>query len=780
MTPRQQRLLLYTFLHDIDAFLGEKTKEFARQLCWLFPGIVPETLLTTGKREFSETMKIIREPAREPHPLDKLTAIFSKVALRGDTLPVRHPFRHRILRFDQSFLTGNKETRWEMQQQFLAELRHIPRGTFSSTYETLVSLVEKYTAFLPTPHREHEGVSLFDHLRLSAAMAICTRAATVPSPYRIVAGELLGIEDFIYNIATPEGHQGQAKSLRGRSFYCLVLTQVISHFLLHKLGLPITNLLWAGGELFAFLAPNTAEAQTKISNGERAINQWFLQEHEGRMFLGLAQVEATARDLVEDYTATFAATFAQLQQANRRRFASLWQSDNPDVLLRSSALDPTQGRVMECNICQKDFFWTDDVEEELRARCLTCQVQYHLGGLLPKVPYYVEACADAGLADDLRHELIFFLDFPFAGENEPVFYWVFPRERRWGNELQTLLPFLRDKASIIRLIRPNDTEFLPERELANAFPPFSSFSFSTIANTVPFNPQPEKEREVLEFANIADYSGGAKYLAALKMDVDNFTRVFTDGLKNGGARTLAHYMTLSRSFSYFFLGHINTIAHQKEYLIPSFGTGDEKRSSTIYTVFAGGDDLFLLGPWDVVIEVAYRIRNDFMHYTLNPQHLTISAGITYFKPTFPIRRFAHLTSEAIEAAKKPKDALSLFGEVLHWERLIKDSDGSERLSFVTLRDFAQRLEKLVEEGRSGEGISHSFLMNLLMLKRTFLDQHKIDWKWHLPYLLAQAGVTKAGQGEKKTLLAPLVDDDARWFRSLEVPLMWVLLKTRRS
>lgn len=245
-----------------------------------------------------------------------------------------------------------------------------------------------------------------------------------------------------------------------------------------------------------------------------------------------------------------------------------------------------------------------------------------------------------------------------------------------------------------------------------------------------------------------------------------------------GATSLAHRMALSRSFSYFFLGYINAIARGYP-LVASTGTAI-KDSSKVYIVFAGGDDLFLLGPWEEVIDAAQRIHRDFRDYTGNSDHLTISAGITYFKPTFPIRRFAHLTSEAIEAAKEPKDALSLFGEVLHWDCSITGGERIERLAFATLYDFAKNLRRLVvEPPRADEAISHSFLMTLLTLKRTSLDQGRIDWKWKLPYLLAQAGVTKVANSEKAKLLSQLAVKD-EWFRSLEVPLMWVLLKTRRS
>ncbi len=240
-------------------------------------------------------------------------------------------------------------------------------------------------------------------------------------------------------------------------------------------------------------------------------------------------------------------------------------------------------------------------------------------------------------------------------------------------------------------------------------------------------------------------------------------------------------MSLSRSFSYFFLGYINAIA--RSYPLHDANGRTIDRSSKLYTVFAGGDDLFLLGPWDAVIAAAFQIRQDFIRYTDNRANLTISAGITYFKPTFPIRRFATQTFAALdEKAKeaKDKDALSLFGEVLHWDRPSKDNQGAERLAFDKLYTFAQNLAKLVKGQQAGEEISRSFLMALLTLKRTSLDQGRIDWKWKLLYLLAQAGVHASGESEKGRLLAPLAEGDGRWFRNLEFPLMWVLLKTRKG
>ena len=52
-------------------------------------------------------------------------------------------------------------------------------------------------------------------------------------------------------------------------------------------------------------------------------------------------------------------------------------------------------------------------------------------------------------------------------------------------------------------------------------------------------------------------------------------------------------------------------------------------------------------------------------------------------------------------------------------------------------------------------------LGALTQKRTSLDQRRIDWKWKLLYLLAQAGVHASGESEKGRLLAPLAEGDGR-------------------
>ncbi len=88
-----------------------------------------------------------------------------------------------------------------------------------------------------------------------------------------------------------------------------------------------------------------------------------------------------------------------------------------------------------------------------------------------------------------------------------------------------------------------------------------------------------------------------------------------------------------------------------------------------YTVFSGGDDLFLVGPWDEILELAEQIRREFGRYTGNPE-LTLSAGVFLNKSRYPISRASIAADRELESSKtgngKQKDAITTLGHTLKW------------------------------------------------------------------------------------------------------------------
>ncbi len=112
----------------------------------------------------------------------------------------------------------------------------------------------------------------------------------------------------------------------------------------------------------------------------------------------------------------------------------------------------------------------------------------------------------------------------------------------------------------------------------------------------------------------------------------------------------------------------------------------EKLPNT-YTVFAGGDDLFLLGSWDVILELARFIESEFKRF-VKSKDITISFGIALAKPSNPISYLAHETEHLLEESKdlNGKDAITLF-----W-RNSKVGKAYNNI-FKTLREEFEKIEE---------------------------------------------------------------------------------------
>ena len=95
---------------------------------------------------------------------------------------------------------------------------------------SLMTLLERYTANVPSASNvRHPDISLFDHLRTTAAIAqalylygekegrfpVDISGDDETARWSLVCGDFSGIQKFIYNLT----NKGAAKGLRGRSFY---------------------------------------------------------------------------------------------------------------------------------------------------------------------------------------------------------------------------------------------------------------------------------------------------------------------------------------------------------------------------------------------------------------------------------------------------------------------------------------------------------------------------------------------------------------------------------
>lgn len=172
----------------------------------------------------------------------------------------------------------------------------------------------------------------------------------------------------------------------------------------------------------------------------------------------------------------------------------------------------------------------------------------------------------------------------------------------------------------------------------------------------------DDENKIEDFETLAKQSclkseTGIHAIMSLKADVDGMGNFIQDS-------------TITESFSRF-----NFFARMVDYFF-SVHASKMMEGRNLYTVFAGGDDLFVLGAWDEVLEYGRSLREEFMRFA-EGSDMTLSMGLVLTKPNKPINFVAQMVDEAEIKAKnyrpgqsaeeKEKNAIALFGEVIGWE-----------------------------------------------------------------------------------------------------------------
>lgn len=215
--------------------------------------------------------------------------------------------------------------------------------------------------------------------------------------------------------------------------------------------------------------------------------------------------------------------------------------------------------------------------------------------------------------------------------------------------------------------------------------PFSKagFTFSLQKNNLQFegkilNKIPtDKDKSITEFDEITQKATGDAKLAALAIDVDNLSSLFRDKEKK-------EYKSNSENLTDFFEKELYNIL--KEFI----------QSQEIYPVFAGGDDCFLVGAWNKILNAAHIIQDNFEKYKKEKKFdNTLSAGVVIVSPKFPMVRMAEEAENALSTAKSnDKDKICIFGEVLSWQDFAKASE------------IAGKLKKFIEDNELPRNLLH--------------------------------------------------------------------------
>jgi len=145
----------------------------------------------------------------------------------------------------------------------------------------------------------------------------------------------------------------------------------------------------------------------------------------------------------------------------------------------------------------------------------------------------------------------------------------------------------------------------------------------------------KNDKGILSFKDLQGKSGA---LMALKADIDKLGDTFRDFYMT----SFKKFNRLSREVEFFFSNYL-------PYIIEN----NPEYNKNIYIIFAGGDDLFLIGEYKTIIKFAKDIREKFYQFSL--KKATLSMGLVMFKHSTPITFVSKLADEAEARAKETKD-----------------------------------------------------------------------------------------------------------------------------
>lgn len=516
-------------------------------------------------------------------------------------------------------------------------------------FETAAEIFRKHTWAVPGTRGE-PGVSLYEEFKLLSALVHASGCAPEPAAeFTLVAGDFPGIQRTIYTITS----KGAAKGLRGRSFFLQLLGDAVVRALLGELGLTTwLNVVYLAGGNFVLLAGPDAEGPVRERTNE--INGRLLQSFWGDVSLVVGCQLIGAHELQgEAFLERWRGLKRALGEAKQRPFAAHAASAWQDVFAERGV-----GTDRHCVVChrepeQSDLSFIETLDEDWR--CDQCEGFEQLAQDLAHKRAYLSVAhkpSDKKPGKDWREQLRFLTGWWYDLHTEPP-----------GNDQF--------------FYRLNSTDFLEAgaagfRFVATCTPLATEKDVALWKKRVQGDPEREREEPpprpgetIRTFEDLAEAATGIKRVGILRMDVDNLGRVFGSYIHQP---SLARISAASAAMSLFFDGWLNNICAEVK----------AERPNSLYVIYAGGDDLFIVGPWDLMPMLAQRIRGALVEYVNDNPNITISAGITLESAHFPLYQAAERARHALDNEAKgawrgldggvhEKNAISLLGQVVGWE-----------------------------------------------------------------------------------------------------------------
>ncbi|MCL6584719.1 MAG: type III-A CRISPR-associated protein Cas10/Csm1 [bacterium] len=700
----------------------------------------------------------------------------------------------------------------ELFNKFIAELEKLLHRYQSIPLwlEHFDSLFMIFASYIPaaTVGKVIPNVSLYDHSKATAALAAALYLYHLQTDsmkkekitdyeekkFLIVSGDFYGIQSFIFS-AGGSTNKAAARLLRGRSFAISLISELAADLICREIGLPPTCsiILNAAGK-FTIMAPNTDKVRRQIEAVEKEINDWLIKNFYGESTIGLAWIEASCSDLSSKQIEGLWDSLAK--ELEKKKYSKIdlerYGGAVKDYLDQfnnelSSKLCPFCGKRPSDKQIENDPLVRDDNN---RSACKICRDHIYLGKKLVKSPKMAIVSHDAEIYGDKLSEPIFGkyqVSFDVEGKlnelakkGKLLKYWDLSISKDgkitkeiaakfingyvpvWSEEDQT-------EETLIRILHGRKSE-KTKNELFDAIKEGAIKEFLYLAKmsiNVKVNYKEKGETKTC----------GIEALGVLKADVDNLGLIFTCGLKNN---SISHLATLSRQMNNYFAIYL-------PYLLSK-----EEKFRDIYTIFGGGDDLFLIGPWNRIIDFTQFLNQSFRQYVCQNKHITISAGLSIHKPSDPVPLLAETAEDALKKAKhNGRDSITLFDETVKWELFEKlNSEVKEKIESWLDKSYINnamlfRLNLLSEMAKQEKELINGDKKQAKEVANRGVALEDCEClKWHamFKYNLVR-NIGKKLQESARNEAISKVDEAALWLDeyggAMKIPLWQVIYNQRR-
>lgn len=490
---------------------------------------------------------------------------------------------------------------------------------------------------------------------------------------RIVLGDVSGIQNYLFAIAHT-GIGSVAKQLRARSFNLSMLPKLAALYILEQFGLTYRHVFMVTGGIFLLCV----REEDDLANINTKLSQHIYEDYHGKLQLHLAD-QLVSYNQIYQIDQIFMELHSKIRRSKQNPMRNLFQREgrwSKDIWMHEMEIGEY------CKNCRQNA--TVDQKTSL---CIHCLRDMRLGQILPTcIGMQVKRAS------------------------------VYAEQNYWGKYEISFITDIEQISEDAVYTEIWNEDNIKKTNLASRCKEWVKSVY--VSNYVPKNTL----GDVATFEEITQKSKGAKKLGVFKADLDNLGILISAGLSNEqDSYALADYLNVSRTLEQFIGQQLTSIAVTKY--------------PNVYTVFSGGDDIFILAPWSDVLKFSLDIKQSFDQFTNYNPNITISAGIVIARKKTPISLLAEQADEALSLAKEEpcfysnreygRNQVCISNTLVEWENI---SD---------IEQLAEQWEKWEKRGQASHQTFRK-LVELSKMKRNYHEYGRIEGlKYHskLSYMI---------------------------------------------